>query len=138
MTVPRPFLLVLAALLLGGCGSGQLPISGIVVYDDDSPVAEATVCGELVGGGLYMVQGNVKNGVFSLGTSRPGDGAKPGTYKIMIQCRALGDSELAAGKQAAIAAKYGSYETSGLTLDATQARSDVKFVVSRPGKGQQP
>jgi hypothetical protein len=137
MTALRRFLLLLIAVpFLGGCGSGHVPVSGMVVYDDGSPVAEGTVCGELVEGGSYMVQGNIQNGAFSLGTSRPGDGVKPGKYKIMIQCRALGDAELAQGKKPAIDAKYGAYGSSGLTLDATTARSDVKLVVSRPGKGK--
>src|SRR5262249_62197821 len=99
------------------------------------PVEEGTVCGELVEGGSYMAQGNINSGAFSLGTSRPGDGVKPGKYKIMIQCRGLGDAERAQGKKPAIDAKFGSYKTSGLTLDVTAARSDVKFVVSRPGQG---
>jgi hypothetical protein len=139
MTAPRRFCWLFVALpFLGGCGSGHVAISGMVVYDDGSPVEEGTVCGELVKGGAYMVQGNIKNGAFSLGTSTPGDGVKPGEYKILIQCRALGDAELAAGKRPAIVGKYAAYETSGLTLDATAARSDVKFVVSRPGKGKAP
>jgi hypothetical protein len=126
--------LLLAVLLLGGCGSGRVEISGTVVYEDGTPVEEGTVCGELVDGGAYMIQGTIKNGAFTLGTGKPGDGVRPGKYKIMIQCRALGDAEIAEGKKAAIDKKYGSYETSDLTLDVTGARKDVKFVVSRPGR----
>jgi hypothetical protein len=127
------FGLLLTLALLAGC-SGQIAVSGTVVYDDGSAVEEGTVCGEMIGGGSHMVQGSIKNGAFSLGTSRPGDGVKPGIYKIMVQCRALGDAELAEGKQPAIDKKYGAYETSGLTLDATAATSNVQFVVKRPSK----
>jgi hypothetical protein len=137
-TLRRFSLLLLVVSSLSGCSSGQVAISGLVVYEDEAPVEEGTVCAELVEGGLFMAQGNIKNGAFSMGTSKPGDGVKPGKYKIMIQCRALGDSELAEGKKPAIDGKYGSYETSGLTLDVTGARNDVKFVVSRPGKGKSP
>jgi len=137
MLCPRSCAFVLAILLLPGCGSDRVQISGTVVYEDGSPLAEGTVCGELSEGGSHMVQGNVTNGAFSLGTTSPGDGAKPGKYKIMIQCRALGDAELAEGKKPALDRKFGSYESSGLTLDIASARSDVKFVVSRPGNGKQ-
>lgn len=124
---------LLGVLLLTGC-SGNVAVSGTVVYDDGSPVEEGTVCGELADGGRAMVQGSIKDGAFALGTERPGDGVLPGKYKILIQCRALGDAELAEGKRPAIDGKYGSYERSGLELDVTTARDDVKFVVSRPGK----
>jgi hypothetical protein len=127
---------MILTVFLAGCGSGHVAISGTVVYDDGSPVEEGTVCGELVEGGTHMAQGEIKNGAFSLGTTRPGDGVKPGNYKIMIQCRALGDAELAQGKVPAIDKKYGSYELSGLKLDATAAKTDVQFVVQRPGKAK--
>ena len=137
MNLPRrhPWCLI-ALLLCCGCGSGRVTISGTVVYEDGSPVAEGTVCGELVDGGRDMVQGTIRNGAFSLGTMKPGDGVRPGKYKILIQCRALGDAEKAAGRHPAIDGKYGAYETSGLTLDATAARRDVVFTLSRPGKGR--
>jgi hypothetical protein len=134
--VRRSFLCLIALFLCGGCGSGQVAISGTVIYDDGSPVPEGTVCGELADGGKDMVQGIIHNGAFSLGTMKPGDGVKPGKYKILVQCRGLGDAEKVAGKQPAIDGKYGAYATSGLTLDVTTARGDVRFTVSRPGKGR--
>lgn len=134
MTGPHRLLVLLFLSFFGGCGWGLVPVSGTVVYDDGSPVEEGTVAGELVEGGANMVQGNIKNGTFSLGTFRPGDGAKPGKYKILIQCRALGDAELAEGKLPAIDEKFGSYNTSGLTLEVTGPRNEVKSVVSRPGR----
>jgi hypothetical protein len=132
----RSSVYLIPLLLCCGCGSGRVAVSGTVIYEDGSPVPEGTVCGELVDGGTDMVQGIIHNGTFSLGTMRPGDGVKPGRYKILIQCRGLGDAEKAAGKQPAIDGKYRAYETSGLTLDVTTARRDVVFTVSRPGKGR--
>jgi hypothetical protein len=129
-------LYLIGLFLCCGCGSGQVGISGTVIYEDGSPVREGTVCGELVDGGKDMVQGVIHNGAFSLATTKPGDGVRPGKYKILIQCRGLGDAEKAAGKQPAIDGKYGAYDTSGLTLDVTTARRDVRFTVSRPGKGR--
>jgi hypothetical protein len=120
------FLLALA--LLSGCSGGRITVSGTVVYPDGSPVEEGNVCGELVGGGREMIQATIQNGSFTLRS------IVPGQYKIMIQCRALGDSELAEGKKPAVSSKFGSYESSGLTLDATKAHSDAKFTVTRPGE----
>src|SRR5262249_7122419 len=94
----RSHLCLMPLFLFCGCGSGQVGIWGTVIYEDGSPVTEGTVCGELVDGGKDMVQGIIRDGAFSLGTTKPGDGVKPGKYKIMILCRGLGDSEKAAGK----------------------------------------
>lgn len=136
------FAVMAAALgLLGGCGSGNFKVGGRVVYDDGSPVEEGTVCGESEDADArQMVQGEIeKDGSFTLGTSRPGDGAKPAKYKLIVLCRALGDSELSQGKKPAVDGKYAKYNSSGLTVDATGgSKTDVNLVVTRPGKGKSP
>ena len=127
--------------LVAGCGSGRVKISGRVVYDDGSPVEEGTVCGELEDADAkQMVQGEIdKDGSFSLGTTQPGDGAKPGKYKLIVLCRTPGDAEASQGKKPAVDGKYARYNTSGLALDATEGpKTDVNLVVTRPGKGKSP
>jgi hypothetical protein len=115
------------ALTLAGCG-GRISISGTCVYADGSPVPEGTISGELEGGGREMIQATVANGSFQFAS------IPPGKYKIMIQCRSLGDAEMAEGKKPAIDGKFGSYASSGLSLDATSAKTDVKFTVTKPGE----
>src|SRR5262249_54224570 len=86
--------------LASGCGSGRYPVAGRATYEDGSPVEGGTVIGEAtVNGKLVGVQGNIeKGGTFRWGADRPGDGALPGNYRVIVMPVALGDSELAAGK----------------------------------------
>jgi hypothetical protein len=136
------FPLLLAVLaLVSGCSSGRVKVSGRVVYEDGSPVEEGTVCGELEDGDAkQMVQGEIdKDGSFSLGTAQPGDGARPGKYKVIILCRTVGDAEASQGKKPAVDGKFARYNTSGLTVDVTDGpKTDVNLVVTRPGKGKSP
>src|SRR5262249_44560620 len=77
-------LLALAALTgAAGCNSGRYPVTGRVVYEDGSPLTEGGVVGEAtVDGKNVMARGTVgSDGRFEWGTERPGDGARPGSYK---------------------------------------------------------
>src|SRR5262245_57297473 len=127
-------LIPVLALLAVGCASGRYPVNGRVTYEDGTPVESGTVVGEAtVDGKAVGVQGGIgKDGSFSLGTERPGDGAPPGTYKVLIMPRALGDAEMAEGKQPAVAGKYTKFETSGLTLEVKPERNVLNITVSRP------
>src|SRR5262249_1392665 len=79
-------LLFLTALASAGCGPGRYPVSGRVTYPDGSPVEAGTVIGEAtVNGKLVGVQGTIaKDGHFRWGTEKPGDGAFPGNYRIVV------------------------------------------------------
>src|SRR5262245_52426221 len=83
------FLLALAA----GCGSGRYPVTGSVTYEDGNPVEAGTVIGEAtVEGKSVSVQGKIeKDGTFSWGAAKPGDGALPGNYRVIVMPVALGD-----------------------------------------------
>jgi hypothetical protein len=134
---PVPLLRTLAPLLLlllAGCGSGRYPVSGRVTYEDGTPVEAGTVIGETTIDGVPVgVQGNIgQDGTFTWGTERPGDGALPGTYKVLVMPRALGDAELAQGKRPAIAGKYTRYETSGLSFEVKPQKNELNITVSRP------
>lgn len=127
-----PFILLLVA---SGCGSGRYPVTGRVTYEDGSPVDGGTVIGEAtVGGKQVGVQGRIeKDGTFTLGADKPGDGALPGEYRIIITPVALGDSELAAGKRPGVSGKYGKYETSGLTFEVKpQKKNELNIIVTKP------
>jgi hypothetical protein len=122
------------AALAAGCGSGRYPVAGRVSYPDGSPVeagtvvAEATVNGKLVG-----VQGNIsKDGSFRMGADRPGDGAMPGQYRVLVMPVALSDLELAQGKVPAVDGKFASYRTSGLSFEIKPQRNVLDITVSPP------
>jgi hypothetical protein len=128
---PVPLLL---AALAAGCGSGRYPVAGRVTYEDGTPVEAGTVIGEAtVNGKAVGVQGNIQSdGCFRWGTERAGDGAVPGSYRVAVMPVALGDSELAAGKQPAVDARYAKYQTSGVTFEVKPGKNELNITVTRP------
>lgn len=128
-------LLFVLILFVTGCGSGRYPVTGRVSYEDGSPVEGGTVIGEAsVDGKPVGVQGNIaKDGTFSWGGDKPGEGALPGSYRVIIMPVALGDSERAQGKRPSISGKYGKYETSGITFELKPQKENVlNITVARP------
>lgn len=117
-----------------GCGSGRYPVTGRVTYENGTPLDAGTVIGEAkVDGKLVSVQGNIaKDGSFRWGTARPGDGAVPGSYRVLVMPVALGDSELAAGKLPAVDSKFTKFETSGITFEVKPADNELNITVTRP------
>jgi hypothetical protein len=105
-----------------------------VTYEDGTPVEAGTVIGEAtVDGKPVGVQGNIeKDGSFSWGTASPGDGALPGTYKVVVMPRALGDSERAEGMRPAVDGKYTKFDTSGLSFEVKLQKNEFNITVSRP------
>lgn len=122
------YLLVLAS----GCSSGRYPVTGHVTYEDGSPLAAGTVIGEAtVDGKPVSVQGIVEpDGSFSLGTQRPGDGALPGNYRVIVMPVALGDSELAAGKVPAVDGKFTKFNSSGFTCEVKPEPNVLNLTVT--------
>lgn len=126
------FVLLLSTV---GCSSGYYPVTGKVTYPDGSPVVEGTVIAETktADGKLVSVQGIIeKDGSFMMGTKSAGDGVLPGKYRAMVMPPGLGDAELAEGKLPAVDSKFGSFDTSGLSFEATQGPTNVEFKVTRP------
>lgn len=116
----------IAAVFAMGCAGGRVNVSGTVAYEDGALLEDGTIFGEMEGeGAKEMAQAAVKGGKFTF-SSIPA-----GKYKIMVQCQALGDAEIAEGKPPLIEGKYGSYTSSGLTLDTSAGASGVKFTVGK-------
>jgi hypothetical protein len=109
-------------------------VGGRVTYEDGTPVESGTVIGEAtVDGKVVGVQGGIgQDGSFTWGTEKPRDGALPGTYKVLVMPRALGDAEMAEGKRPAVAGKYTKFETSGITFEVRPEKNVLNITVSRP------
>jgi hypothetical protein len=127
-------MVAVVAALATGCGGGRYPVSGRVEYDDGSPVDSGTVIAEaIIDGKPVGIQGNIgPDGRFAMGGDKPGDGALPGTYKVLLMPRALGDSELAEGKRPAFSGKYGKFESSGFTMEVKADKNEFVFKVAKP------
>jgi hypothetical protein len=114
-------------------------VTGRVTYEDGTPVDGGTVIGETtVNGKAVGVQGNIeKDGSFTWGTDKAGDGAVPGTYRVIVMPVALSDFERSEGKRPAVPSKYGKYETSGITFEVKPGKNELKITVTKPkGKAE--
>jgi hypothetical protein len=124
------------ALLAGvaGCGSDRYPVTGRVTYEDGSPLTEGNVIGHSGEGATSVtVQGNVRpDGTFEWGTDKPGDGAKPGKYRVAVVPRGLGDAEMAAGMLPAVESKYSDPDTSGIEFEVKAGRNELNITVTKP------
>jgi hypothetical protein len=121
-----------------GCSGGRYPVNGKVTYPDGTPLTEGNVIG-LMGEGQtsVTVQGTVKSdGTFSWGTQRPGDGALPGKYKVIVVPRGLGDSEIEQGMQPDVDSKFMNYDGSGITFEVKKGPNTLNITVTKPGKAK--
>jgi hypothetical protein len=131
----RLALLAVALVTAAGCSTGRYPVTGRVVYTDGSPLTEGTVVAEAgEGAEKVMAQGDVRpDGTFEWGTLRPGDGARPGRYRVAVLPRALGDAEASSGVRPAVDGRFTHFETSGIVFDVKEGRNELPITVTKPG-----
>jgi hypothetical protein len=132
----RLTLLATLALLLGvaGCGDARYAVHGRVVYEDGTPLTEGLVVGEMAEGDRrVMARGNVNSdGTFSWGTERPGDGAAPGKYRVVVLPRAVGETDASRGILPAVAPKFSNPQTSGIDFEVKPGRNELNITVTKP------
>jgi hypothetical protein len=81
-----------------------------------------------------MARGTLQpDGTFRLGTNRPGDGAPPGKYRVLVVPRGLTEAE-AAKRPPIIDRKFEKFETSGLTLEVKPGANELLITVTKPKK----
>ncbi len=118
MAVACLFLLVVI-----GCGSKLCPARGTVTYADGSPVTEGWVVFESKGQEpRTTARGEIRSdGSFELGTSKPGDGALPGKYQVLVTPKFDPNAVDKPSKKPPIHPRYREFKTSGLEFDVTAA-----------------
>lgn len=129
----------LVLLAVTGCGSGRSDVTGTVTYDDGSPVESGTVIAEAtVDGKLVAVQAAIqRDGSFAWGGERPGDGALPGQYKVLLMPNTVSDYQASQGMTANMGGKYGKYETSGLSFEVKPGPNVFNIVIDKPKPGKE-
>jgi len=141
--IDRMYVAGLIAMFVVGCGerSGLQPVNGRVIYSDGQP---------LPGGVIEMrpTSGEQKasprgpihaDGTFAIGTIRPGDGAMPGTYRVLIvPPPPAGDPDDKAIRNTppAIDERYTRFETSGLevVVNPDVPTNEFQITVERPAQ----
>jgi hypothetical protein len=127
-----PLIAFVVLCAAAGCGERFYPVRGKVVYEDGSPMPEGFVVAEMKDGdAVVMMRGEVHpDGTFQLGTLRPGDGARPGKYRVLITPRARtpGEEDL----PPVLDTKFQSFETSGLSVEVQKAPNEFTFKVTKP------
>lgn len=123
---------------IAGCASGRYPVVGRVTYEDGTPLTEGNVIGYMSDGGTtVMVQGTVqRDGSFTWGSEKPGDGAKPGKYRVAVIPRTPGDAERAAGVLPAVDGKYSDPDKSGIEVEVRPQKNEVTITVTKPNNGR--
>jgi hypothetical protein len=73
-----------------GCGGGPYPVRGTVTLEDGTPVTSGMVTFETKDVEKPLTaRGEIKaDGSYQLGTYKPGDGAPPGVYRVIVTPRA--------------------------------------------------
>jgi hypothetical protein len=130
-------LVVTLTLALTGCGNGLYPVTGRVAFEDGSPLDEGQVICEMpTDKGPVMARGNLdKTGHFRLGTLTPGDGARPGKYRVLVMPRGMTAAE-ASSQPPIIDRKFQKFDTSGIVYEVKQESNELNITVTKPkGKG---
>ena len=127
-------LLFLSALLLAGCGTGNIPISGTVTFSDDgSPLPTGTV---IFDDGKSQAQGKIQpDGKYVMGFDKEANGVPPGTYAVTV----IGAVEMLPNPEGRfpipyaelIDVKHTDKATSGLTIDVNASQRIYDIQVDR-------
>jgi hypothetical protein len=127
-------------LAAAGCGKGLHPVRGKVAFEDGTPLAGGqVVCEMKEGERTVMARGEVQDdGTFRLGTFKPGDGARPGKYQVLIMPDETYVNDPARHIRAVrkkkgpdLDGRFQSFTTSGLELEVKPGPNEVTFKVAR-------
>lgn len=106
-------------------------MQGTVTLEDGKALTKGMVVFESADG-TQMARGMVQSdGSYQLSTGKPGDGVKPGRYRVLVSALDMADvpDEL---KKLPFDIKYTRYRTSGLEFDVKAATNDIPIKLTRP------
>ena len=111
-------------VLLAGCSNGNIKATGVVVFDDGTPLTKGNVVFQSP---QHQYTGTIgQDGTFRLGGVKPGNGLPSGTYNVAL-------SNVNTEEELVINAKYAVAEASGISFEITKgSREPLRVVVTRP------
>jgi hypothetical protein len=126
-------LLASGLLALVGCGSGYYPVRGTITLEDGRPLGKGMVVFESTDG-TQMARGAIQaDGKYELSTGRPGDGVKPGRYRVLVNPLDLSDVP-DEQKVLPFDVKYTRLDTSGLEVEVKAGDNDIPIKLTRPSR----
>jgi hypothetical protein len=131
--------LAIAALLLPGvvgCGAKLYPVHGQVTISDGKVLTEGMVVFESKDAEkAVMSRGEIStDGSYNLGTLKPGDGAYPGKYRVLVAPKSDPNAIDKPGKAPPFDPSYSAFATSGLEFEVTAGPNDFPIKVSKQKK----
>jgi hypothetical protein len=124
------FVLLGALTALAGCGPRQYPVQGKVTLEDGAPLTKGMVVFESTDG-ARMARGMIQSdGSYELSTARPGDGLRPGRYRVLVSALDMADVP---DEQKALPfdVKYTRFQTSGLEAEVKATTNDIPIQLTR-------
>ena len=132
-------ILALVAATCVGC-SGNVKLSGKVLYSDDSSPVESGMVYFVSQDGSFSAHGTIKNGDFTVSSVKENDGLPKGTYdvyfagieKVVKEGQTLANGDTTEPETApAIDVKYLSASTSGITQTVDSGTKTVEYKLDR-------
>lgn len=128
--------LLIILTTLTGCGSDRVPtypVHGQVRFSDGAPVRVGTIELESIEHGTTATGRIQEDGSFVLGTYTPTDGAAQGKHRVIVVQIVISDGTFKHTKDHGkrVPAKYGSYETSGLST-SVEATEQNRIAIELP------
>jgi hypothetical protein len=107
-----------------GCGSGPHPVRGTVTLEDGTPVTGGMVTFETKDVEKPVTaRGEIQpDGTYNLGTYKPGDGAPPGVYRVIVTPRAQSPDLLPV--KAPYDNRYTAFDSSGLEFEVKSGANE--------------
>jgi hypothetical protein len=125
---------VVPLLLLGviGCGPRLYPVRGKVTYPDGKPLTEGLVVFESKGEERPVTsRGEIHpDGSYELSTSRPGDGALAGKYRVLVAPKTDPNAVDLPSRPPPFDPRYANFDTSGLEYQVGSGPNDFPIQVS--------
>jgi hypothetical protein len=119
----------LIILMLSGCGN-KVKVTGRVEFSDGTPLSTGRVVFE---NDQFSYYGNLKkNGTFSVGVYKDGEGIPRGKYRVAIKYALVTTPDGQPTEQLLIAEKHVSTKTSGWEYDIQKRTTDIHLTVEKP------
>ncbi|MDR2117567.1 MAG: hypothetical protein LBP87_14415 [Planctomycetaceae bacterium] len=124
----------LCLLAIAGCGT-NVRVSGTVTFSDGTPLEKGKITFE--NDRVFYFGKIQKNGSFSLGVIKDGQGIPPGKYRVAVDSYEVEGKGLEEVLIHFVAKKFRDSSTSDIEYDITGKTTNLAIVVDKPETGSE-